>query len=420
MTETNNSALNPLYNNELGFIEAQTKPLSLEKVENEYRTPWTNRAITILTSISTGIAFGFVMYQSGVALPSGMRGQMVFTREGMIKMWMGAALSSYFFCLVFALVAADRFTAIRKRRPWGKRGLFTSAFGAFVQGVGIAISGSACGGMTFTQMGASVPNAWLIFLGGLAGALVHGFLEPLVQERQVRDFNYTLKNRLDPGYLDLAWKVPFTKIAAGMIVLFAALIGVFEGVFPWQTDLLGLQGVRTVDTGLLNPTAAGIVVGVLQVPMFVLLGTFLGTSGGYTILVSQWLRVPLFVFRHHPERLAEVKQAFPVFYSGVNSDGYFQIVYCLAAALGGYVSRAHAPQDAGIAAGVGVGFAVVGGFLNIFGARVCSGCVCGHGVSGMSILSVNGFIVTPSMWVGAVVTGFALRAIIGDSAYYLW
>jgi uncharacterized membrane protein YedE/YeeE len=49
--------------------------------------------------------------------------------------------------------------------------------------------------------------------------------------------------------------------------------------------------------------------------------------------------------------------------------------------------------------------AIMGGGMLIFGARLAGGCTSGHGISGMSQLSVSSFITVTAMFGGGILMG---------------
>jgi uncharacterized membrane protein YedE/YeeE len=53
--------------------------------------------------------------------------------------------------------------------------------------------------------------------------------------------------------------------------------------------------------------------------------------------------------------------------------------------------------------------AVFGGVVMTFGSRLAGGCTSGHGISGMSMLSISSFISVAGMFVG----GMGLAMIMG-------
>jgi uncharacterized membrane protein YedE/YeeE len=58
---------------------------------------------------------------------------------------------------------------------------------------------------------------------------------------------------------------------------------------------------------------------------------------------------------------------------------------------------------------IGTARSVGGGALLVIGSRIAGGCISGHGISGMSMLSVSSIITVVSMFAG----GIALEALTG-------
>jgi hypothetical protein len=357
-------------------------------------------AIQILTSFSMGTAFGFVLDRSGVMLPATIRAQFLFTREVMLKMWLAAVGVSALMHIISSSVHPDVFARIRSHREYGEKGVITLVAGGFIQGMGMACTG-ACPGMTWGQMGSGVPYAPYTFLGAMLGALLFSLLHPLMHSWMLKDFNYTLKPYFKTGYLDIDFNLPFRPSAFIFTVLVFVIVGIFEGVFYWGTDLIGVAGARTLATDLMNPTFAGVIVGLLQLPAFFIMGDFLGTSSAYSVCTSQILRVV--------PKNAEIRKDFVYAVQHENSPSWWQICYGLGALLGGYLSAFVAmPPRPSEPNGVGIGFALGGGVLLVFGARLAGGCASGHGLTGLSIMSIKGFIVVPMMYAGAISLGFLL------------
>ena len=274
--------------------------------------------------------------------------------------------------------------------------------------------------MVMVQMGVGVPYAQYTFIGAVVGALAHLLQDHWVRPAQVRDYERTYKKLLVGGYLDKQpavqkhWWGRYPLLTAAFVFMMAAIVLIFELVFPWQQDAVGLPGVRLADTGLMNPTLAGVLVGLMQIPAFWILDGALGTSVGYTVIASQWVRVVPGQYE------AAAKRRFRYAYAMVNSGAYWQVVYGLGAVLGGWLANSGVvvgPPNPTQPLGVGVPFGLVGGFLLMYGARLCGGCASGHGLSGMSLLSVNGWVTVAMMYAGAISSGFIMRAGMGD-AYY--
>lgn len=84
-------------------------------------------------------------------------------------------------------------------------------------------------------------------------------------------------------------------------------------------------------------------------------------------------------------------------------NGWWQILFLVGAAAGGFLSIQRAPASA---PSFLLGF--LGGFLMITGSRMGDGCTSGHGISGMSHLSLNSFVAVPAMFAAAIATALVL------------
>jgi len=375
----------------------------------------------VAVGFGMGAVFGMGLDRSGVAAPAVVRLQLVFRKEVMIKYWL-AALATVGVCfIVLRVLARDAFEQARCARPWGEKGAVTVTVGALLQGAGYALTGS-CPGTVYAQMGAGVPWAWAVFVGGLVGALVHGLVDPWLAPLAKRDFQMTYAKVFTSGFLDeqkaapLAGRVRFEAAAGLIVVCSAAVLIALEVVFPWQAETSGIYGVRTGATGLMPPSLAGGVIGLLQIPCCLVFGTLIGTSAGYSTVASQWIRlVP-------PSRRSRARAFFKTASSFSTSPSAWQLVYGLGAVLGGYLSSSGVvvpPPSPGTPNGVGPGFAFVGGFVMILGARVSGGCASGHGLSGVTALAVNGWLALPMMFAGAIPTAFIMQAAMGEEAFSL-
>lgn len=162
-----------------------------------------------------------------------------------------------------------------------------------------------------------------------------------------------------------------------------------------------------------SPYLAGALIGLLQLPAFLLLGTALGASSSYvTVSVS----------------LAQVVDPAirELAYAAKYLDGaknWWQVALVAGIALGAFISATLSgtrrtgiapvwPRALGTATPI-VRFvlAFVGGFLLLFGARLADGCTSGHGISGMAQLAVSGFVAVAAMFAGGIATAMTLRAL---------
>lgn len=154
-----------------------------------------------------------------------------------------------------------------------------------------------------------------------------------------------------------------------------------------------------------SPYAAGIVIGLLQIPAFLLIETALGASSSYVTvgaLLASYIDPSLaridYVARH-------------VSATGKN---WWQVALVGGVALGAFVSMklsgarrqpispiwARALGSASPARRYAVAFA--GGFLMLVGARIADGCTSGHGISGMAQLAVGSTVAVAAMFAGGI------------------
>lgn len=159
-----------------------------------------------------------------------------------------------------------------------------------------------------------------------------------------------------------------------------------------------------------SPYAAGLIVGLLQIPAFLLIGTALGTSSSY-VTVSAALASLV------DPSIAQIDYA-ARHLSGAKN--WWQVAMVAGIALGAFLSatlsgtRRSAPSPVWTRA-IGrhapltrYAMAAAGGFLMVFGARIADGCTSGHGVSGIAQLAIGSFIAVTAMFAGGIATASLL------------
>lgn len=150
-----------------------------------------------------------------------------------------------------------------------------------------------------------------------------------------------------------------------------------------------------------SPYVAGIVIGVLQIPAFMLIGTALGASSSYVTVSASLAGLvdpDIGAIPYAAKHLSGAKN-------------WWQVALVAGIALGALASsrlsatvrRSIAPmwrmtQPARFA------MAFTGGFLLLLGARIADGCTSGHGISGMAQLAVGSFIAVGAMFAGGIAT----------------
>ncbi len=168
--------------------------------------------------------------------------------------------------------------------------------------------------------------------------------------------------------------------------------------------------IRMTDS-VWSPYAAGIVIGLLQIPAFLLVDTALGASSSF-VLAAGYLAS---VFDTGVQEIA-------YFSKYMTSSKYvWQSALVIGIALGAFASaRAGSvtrPAFAtawteltgirSLAQRMAMGFA--GGFVLLLGARIAGGCTSGHGVSGMAQLAVGSTVAVIAMFVGGAAMATMMR-----------
>ncbi|CEG08670.1 putative inner membrane protein [Afipia felis] len=164
-----------------------------------------------------------------------------------------------------------------------------------------------------------------------------------------------------------------------------------------------------------SPYAAGLIIGLLQIPAFLLIETALGASSAYVTvggaavsLIDPSLLVNDYVAKH----------------VAITAKNLWQVAMVGGIAIGAFISMkmsgaqrepispiwTRALGSSSCAVRYAVAFS--GGFLMLFGARIADGCTSGHGLSGIAQLSVGSTIAVFAMFVGGIATAsVALRRI---------
>lgn len=160
-----------------------------------------------------------------------------------------------------------------------------------------------------------------------------------------------------------------------------------------------------------SPYVAGIVIGLLQIPAFLIIETALGASSSY-VTIGGLIASAIDPTSGSIKYLANHIAATP--------KNWWQVALVGGIALGAFVSMKMSgarrqPISPIWARALGspspakrYGLAFVAGFLMLFGARIADGCTSGHGLSGVAQLAVGSTVAVTAMFVGAIATALLL------------
>jgi len=160
-----------------------------------------------------------------------------------------------------------------------------------------------------------------------------------------------------------------------------------------------------------SPYLAGVVIGLLQIPAFLVIETALGASSSYVTvgaLFTSWVDPSILTIKYASSHVA------------TTSKNWWQVALVGGIAIGAFLSMklsgarraaispiwARALGSASPAKRYAVAFG--GGFLMLLGARIADGCTSGHGISGMAQLSVGSTVAVAAMFAGGIATATLL------------
>ncbi len=154
-----------------------------------------------------------------------------------------------------------------------------------------------------------------------------------------------------------------------------------------------------------SPYLAGVVIGLLQIPAFLIIETALGASSSYVTvggLIASWIDPSILQIDYVARHVAGTAKN----WWQVALVGGIALGALLSARLSGAVRQPISPiwsRALGTASpGRRYGVAFGAGFVMLFGARLADGCTSGHGLSGMAQLSVGSTVAVAAMFAGGI------------------
>lgn len=160
-----------------------------------------------------------------------------------------------------------------------------------------------------------------------------------------------------------------------------------------------------------NPYVAGLGLGLVLLSAFVIMGRGLGASGAFSSLVAATVNT-----------VAPTHAAANNFYAEYLGDGTknplkdWLVFEVLGAIVGGFISgilagRVKKTIEKGprISVGGRLGFALVGGMIMGFGAKMARGCTSGQALTGGALLGLGSWAAMLAIFAGAYATAYFVR-----------
>lgn len=162
-----------------------------------------------------------------------------------------------------------------------------------------------------------------------------------------------------------------------------------------------------------SPYAAGVLIGLLQIPAFVLIETALGTSSSYVTIAAHIASI----FDASIDKMDYLAKHM------YGAKNLWQLAMVIGIVIGAFVSmRMSGTHRQSVSPvwkrAVGIErlsgrapMAFAGGFIMVLGARIADGCTTGHGISGMAQLAVGSTVAVTAMFVGAIATALLMKRV---------
>lgn len=160
-----------------------------------------------------------------------------------------------------------------------------------------------------------------------------------------------------------------------------------------------------------SPYLAGAIIGLLQIPTFLLMETALGASSSFVTVGA-----------HIAAVVDPSVQTIKYFTSHMwGAKNWWQVAIVGGIAIGAFLSMRlsgarretispvwrRAMGTSTLASRAPIAF--IGGFVMLLGARIAGGCTSGHGISGMAQLSLGSTLAVAAMFAGGILTATLLK-----------
>ncbi|KJZ79209.1 hypothetical protein HIM_01360 [Hirsutella minnesotensis 3608] len=328
-----------------------------------------------MASLFSGAVFGAAMTAAGFHNPAVILAQMRFENWHMLQAFLTATACS---AIIYSIAETVGLVKIppKSSSSLGLFGLYDgNVIGGTLLGAGIALSGS-CPGAVFTQVAAGLRSGFYTFGGALLGAVLWtGMIGSLVQ-RQKQKANVRPEARTFHQQLQVS--------RGAMLVLLEAVCLVI-------VTLAASFTLRSPDVRLGGP-AAGLCIGLAQLVSIAIRRSMLGASGSFLHMGNLFWSA---ISGSHPVCMQGHRQSL-LFASGVVAGAWSLLQTAPSLA----VSAGLQPSPL---------LALVGGISMVVGASLAGGCTSGHGISGISLLSVSSIV--------SIASAFATGPIVASLVY---
>ncbi|KAL2136724.1 hypothetical protein VTI74DRAFT_1765 [Chaetomium olivicolor] len=310
-----------------------------------------------MNNILAGAAMGAALTTAGVYAPDIILSQFKFTDFTMLQTFLTAAAGS---TLVVTASQALHLTALPPR-PCASLGVLGTRYdgnilGGALLGAGMAVSG-ACPGTVLAQLGVGVRSGRYAFAGAVLAGTVWSWIS--------RNRRCAVKKEDEAKGDGKGEKRAETVYEALGVSRGALVMGLEAMLVVAIATAVKFTAAPAAEARGIPPYFAGLAIAAAQLVSIVLRSSLLGAStafedmGGFVFGVRKYANV--------------------LFSAGVVGGAW--LISSLVPALRPVTEVAVSPARAAL-----------GGFMIIFGSRMAGGCTSGHGISGLSLMSISSFL----------------------------
>ncbi|KAG6009099.1 hypothetical protein E4U21_003168 [Claviceps maximensis] len=337
-------------------------------------------------TVISGAAFGAAMAAAGFHDPGVVISQLRLENWHMGQAFLAATAAS-----AAIYYAAERLGYVHiPPRMSSPLGLFSkydgNLLGGAILGAGMALAGS-CPGTLYAQLAAGVRSG----LHALDGAILGGILWTGILSKGVQRLREKNAVRPEPGIVNE--HLGFSK-AATVLLLETASMGAIAATMALHVPETASASAFVSGTRLSGVTA-GLLIGAAQLVSILTRRSMLGISGSFEEMGSSfWWLV----------RGADAAAA-------AKPRSYSNMLFAAGVTAGSWALLKLLPDDPAFVPAlrqVSPSLAMAGGMLMAVGSRMAGGCTSGHGISGISLLSVSSLVtIAAAFGMGALVAPLA-------------
>ncbi|KAK4134711.1 hypothetical protein BT67DRAFT_434131 [Trichocladium antarcticum] len=322
-----------------------------------------------MNNILTGAAMGAALTVTGVYEPSVILAQFNFSDFSMLQTFLTAAAGS---TILVTLSQTLHLTSLAPRPP-ASLGLLSrfdgNMLGGALLGAGMAISG-ACPGTVLAQLGAGVRSGRWAFAGAvLAGAAWSVFGAGACRRVPKKDAEEKGPEAADKKKATTVYEMLGISRGAAVVGFEAAVAVVLVLAAKYATAMTAARGI--------SPLVGGLAIAAAQLVSIVLRRSLLGASTSFEELGGGIWRL----------------------LKGQGVAAYGNILFSAGVVAGAWLLSTTVPSLAPVSEVIISPIrSVLGGFMIVLGSRMAGGCTSGHGISGLSLMSMSSFLTVMSVF----------------------